>query len=420
MFARSLTSLTLLIILTLGGLAEGADWPQILGPQRDGQAADERPLADSWPATGLSRAWTHAAESGYAGPAVVGSRVLCFDRAGDQERLTAVSLERGQPLWQASWPASYRSAMDPDSGPRCVPTAAAGRVVCYGAAGDLACVDLESGKLLWLRPLRKETRAEDGYFGAGSSPLITEGTVIVNVGGREAGIVGVDLETGQTRWSATSYDASYSSPVATRVMVDGQARAAALVVTRLRTVLLDVETGQVYGEVDFGARGPTVNAATPLPVGSDRFLLTASYGVGAMVVSQAGGGLKMEWRNRELLSSQYNTPVLVNGKVWGCDGREDLGTASLKAISLEKQAELWEHPLSGTAHLIAVGPRILLLTVDGTVKLIDAGADTYRELGSSPLPPGIYRSLPAFSQGKLLVRRTLRPGQSEFLALELP
>ena len=46
-----------LLASLLATTATAGDWPQILGPQRNGIASDER-LADTWPETGPRVAWT--------------------------------------------------------------------------------------------------------------------------------------------------------------------------------------------------------------------------------------------------------------------------------------------------------------------------------------------------------------------------
>ncbi len=45
----------------------GGDWPQILGPNRDGQAEGEAPLKTDWKADAPQVVWTEAIGSGYAG-----------------------------------------------------------------------------------------------------------------------------------------------------------------------------------------------------------------------------------------------------------------------------------------------------------------------------------------------------------------
>src|SRR5262245_50980031 len=112
------------IVLALGGVitrAEAGDWPQILGPARNGAAANDERLAASWPASGPRVVWQHAVGSGFAGAAVVGQRVLTFYRAKDAEVLEALDATSGQPLWTQGHPTDFSPQYGSDDGPLCVP-----------------------------------------------------------------------------------------------------------------------------------------------------------------------------------------------------------------------------------------------------------------------------------------------------------
>src|SRR4051794_12582279 len=74
---RSITRLPAIIWFMLATAAPAGDWPEILGPHRNGQAENER-LAETWPAAGPKILWRYKLGSGYAGPAVVGDRVVIF------------------------------------------------------------------------------------------------------------------------------------------------------------------------------------------------------------------------------------------------------------------------------------------------------------------------------------------------------
>ena len=61
-------------VLSLAGSAVRAgDWPQILGPHRNGHADGEQ-LRESWPASGPNVLWRYPLGGGYAGTAVLGQR----------------------------------------------------------------------------------------------------------------------------------------------------------------------------------------------------------------------------------------------------------------------------------------------------------------------------------------------------------
>ncbi len=392
--------------------ATAGDWPQILGPQRDGQAVDE--TVSAWQGEPKIR-WRVPCGAGYSGVAVAADKVFLWYRQQDHELLDCLSSSDGRRLWQAKLPAVYRGGVDADRGPRCVPLVAGDRVLVYGAAGDLSAVAVADGKTLWTRQLRTEYNADDGYFGAGSSPIVVGTTLIVPVGGRQqAGLVAVDTNDGKTRWTAVDSEASYASPAV--IQLDGQTRVVA--VLRMKTVMIDPDTGKVISEFDFGQRGPTVNAATPL-VDGEKLFVTASYGVGCRMLDMTANPPRDLWTDREVISSQYVTPVLIDQWLYAITGREDFGNGELLCARWSDGKVSWQRAGFGTAHLIAVGDRIVAQHVSGQLELIAADPQQFRSLAKSELPAGVYRSLPALSDGTLYCRRTISPTSGELIAVEL-
>jgi outer membrane protein assembly factor BamB len=386
----------LFIFIGVSSLFAG-DWPQILGPNRNGIAVDEN-LPDSLPA-GLKPAWRFACGSGLAGVAVANGRVIVFHRQRNDEVVTALDAATGQPQWSAKFPTNFEAQIVDDNGPRCVPTVAEGRVFAYGAEGRLIAVDLNTGKELWTRATHQEFGAPSGYFGAGSSPLVDGNRVIVNVGGpKGAGVVAFDAATGKTTWQATNELASYSAPIQTNL--DGQPRL--LVITRLNFLGLDPATGQETFRVPFGARGPTVNGASPVLIGSQAFL-TASYGIGAKGVQLAANKATVAWED-ESLSSQYTTPIIYDGAIYGIDGRQDGGPVSLKCLDATTRKTLWTKSDLQYATLIAADGKLLVMHTDGELRLVKLDKTGYRELGTASLLSGTTRALPALSKGRLFVR----------------
>jgi outer membrane protein assembly factor BamB len=384
-------------------VTHAGDWPQILGPARDGQAVDES-LADSWPKSGPAQRWQVAVGSGLAGVAVQGDRVLVFDRQAANERLSALDRNTGKPLWAQTTATRFQAQIVDDNGPRCVPTVAGEYVVTLGAEGLLVARSLKDGSLKWKRELMKEFRAPSGYFGIGSSPIVIQNRVIVNVGaGKGAGIVAFDLATGKTLWSIGDDQASYAAP-ATYLR---QNQPQLLMVTRLNAVGVDPQTGKEWLRIPFGARGPTVNGATPLVIGQ-RMLLTASYGIGAKLIELESQPGTPVWEGEEI-SSQYATPVLVDGQVYAVDGRQDGGPVTLLCWSPESRTVSWREPLDTYATLIASQQKLLVVQTDGVVRLVAAQPQSYRELARATLLPGTTRALPALAHGTLFVRndRTL-------------
>jgi hypothetical protein len=419
---RSAPCSGLVLALTLLAGARAGDWPQILGPGRNGVAVGEQ-IAESWPPAGPATLWRRDAGGGFAGVSVSKATVVLFHRIGDEEIVEALHASSGKTLWRAAFPARYAPSYTDDAGPRAVPLIARDRVFVYGAMGELRSLDLSTGKVRWERKTFEEFNSKrpfhgeppEGYFGVASSPIVEDDKIIVNVGGDEdnSGIVAFAADTGRTVWRATRERASYSSPVA--VSVEGTRHV--IFVTRLRVVSLDPANGRVRLEFPFGRTGATVSAANPV-VFDGHLFVTASYGIGSVLARIDGNGGEVLWRDREILASQYTTCVERDGCLFGIHGRQDGPPAELRCFDPRARKVLWRQPDFGYATLIRCGDRLLILKTDGILVLAAANHEKYEELASARVCENTARALPALSGGLLYVRDTdqlkcldLRPRQ---------
>src|SRR5215472_11069318 len=98
----SSVGLTLLLLgSTLGFPYPGvaADWPQFLGPARNGTSS-ENGLVSSWRGKGPQVAWQRDIGIGFGGPVVAGSRLILFHRVGDQEVVECWEAATGKAVWK--------------------------------------------------------------------------------------------------------------------------------------------------------------------------------------------------------------------------------------------------------------------------------------------------------------------------------
>ncbi|MFM8952880.1 MAG: PQQ-binding-like beta-propeller repeat protein [Planctomycetaceae bacterium] len=378
------------------------DWPQILGPERNGIAAADERLADRWPAAGPREVWRQNVGAGYAGVAVAAGRAILFHRLADREVVEAIEAETGKPLWKADHPTSFMPQVGGGAGPLCVPVIHGNRVVVFGAQGVLACLDVATGARLWMRETHREFGAQEGYFGAGSTPLVVGDHVIVNVGGakQDAGVVAFALATGEPVWRATAEPASYAAPV--RVAVGGEPHV--LIVTRYACLLLDAATGDLRWRFPFGQRGPTVNAATPVMPAAGRLFVTAAYGIGCVCADFDRSAATPKWVGAGPLASQYCTPIVSGGHLYGIDGRDDVPPADLVCVESAGGREVWRERGFGYGTLLAADGKLVAAKTDGELMLLrgtPAGLDVLARC--RPLP-GTLRALPALAAGRLYLR----------------
>ena len=235
------------------------DWPQFLGPRRDGTSL-EKGLLDAFPPGGPNIVWQRKVGEGYSGPVIAGERLVLFHRVGDNEVLECLNAATGASLWKFTYATNYQDGLGKGDGPRSTPVIVGDKVVTLGAEGALHCVTLDAGKKVWSRSLTAEYKAPLGYFGIATSPVVEQNLVLVNVGGKNAGIVAFDLDTGKEIWKATNDPASYSSPVV--CTVDG-ARLAVFF-TRTGAVVLDPKTAAVrLSARQWRSRHPTHRSTPP-------------------------------------------------------------------------------------------------------------------------------------------------------------
>lgn len=383
----------LLAALTIPPAAGAADWPQFLGPTRDGHSAETK-LNWDWAKTPPLKAWAADVGGGNAGPVVQDGTVYLFHRVGDDDTLTAYAADTGKERWK------FKANVRGPEGPQVAPLVADGTVFTLGYGGKIHAVAADTGKLVWSKDLFKEYSPPQGYFGVGAGLLVADGKLIVNVGGKGAGIVAFDTATGKEVWKATDDPPSYSTPTLTQI--DGKPYA--VVFTRTGVVVLSVETGKVkYARRHRSRMEASVNAAVPLVSGNELFA-TASYGTGAALWTMGKEDLDEVWANDTSLSCQYDTPVKVGDYLYGINGRQDFRNGALVCVEWKTGKVMWENKGFGVAHLIAVDGGILALTEMGELVRFAASDRDFTEVARVNVTDGLTRAAPALADGRLYLR----------------
>jgi len=374
------------------------DWPQYLGPSRNGIYAGPA-LADTWGANGPKVVWRKQVGQGFAGPAVVGNRVILFHRVGNEEVVESLDAATGNSMWRYAYPTRYRDDFGFDEGPRAVPVVADGVIYTFGAEGQLHAVDLAKGTRLWSEDTMKRFGVPKGFFGAAGSPLVEGGRVIANVGGDKAGIVAFEAKTGKVLWAATDDDASYSSGVAATI----GGRKLGVFLTRDSLVGLDPASGMVQFQRRWRARiAASVNAATPIIVG-DEIFVSAQYGPGAGVLRVNGSQLTDVWTSDDVLSNHYATSVFYNGYLYGFHGRQEFGP-SFRAVEFQTGTVKWSQEQFRAGSVLLAGDRLLITREGGELVLASASPQAFKPIARAQILQGVVRPYPALADGLLYVR----------------
>jgi outer membrane protein assembly factor BamB len=324
------------------------DWTDLLGPRRNG-FSKEKPLLKSWPKAGPTKIWEMITGTGYTSPCIIGNRLIYLQRVADEEVVQCLRADNGRLLWEHKYPSDYRDRIGYNNGPRSSPVYDRGRIYTLGALGQLRCLELISGKVIWQRDLTAEYKIKQGFFGVGSTPLIEGDKLIVNVGAPGGPtVVAFDLATGKVIWSSgKQWGASYASPMP--AIVHGKRRVMVFAGGDRKPptgglISLDPATGKIDFEVPWRSKTYTsVNAANPVILGN-RVFVSATYETGGLMVEiDEDFKPKTAWTSKEF-GTHFGTSLYMDGHLYGFDGRNP-PLIELVCFKADVGKEVWREKL---------------------------------------------------------------------------
>jgi outer membrane protein assembly factor BamB len=392
--------LSLTVLFCGTAVSSAGDWPQWLGPSRDGASTEKiAPWKES-----PKVLWKQPVGEGHSSPVVAGGKVFLHVKSPerDEEQLLAFDAPSGRELWRYSYPRGA-GQFKFGNGPRATPTIAGGRVFAFGITGILTCVDASSGKQIWQVNTLQEFKASNLFFGVSCSPLVVDGSVVLNVGGPGASLVAFSTEKGAVVWKSLDDKATYSSPI---VLGHGPDRQVIVLTARGLTGLAP-KNGALFWQfplVDKLAE----SSSTPVPVGDLLIGSSVTYGSACLKLETRDGkpAFTEVWKN-PALTCYFATPVPV-GKdhVYMVTAGLAPGSAALRCIGARTGKELWSKGKIGRYHasLLRTGDdRLLMLDDNGNLVLIHPDPNEYRELARSKVC-GLTWAHPALANGKLYLR----------------
>jgi outer membrane protein assembly factor BamB len=399
--------LRIVILLCLtAGPAVAADWPQWLGPKRDGSTTEK---VEPWKGSaGPKAVWKAPVGEGFSSPVVAGGRAFLHSRVRDkqEEEVVAFDAVSGKVLWRDSYPRPpYRSILG--SGPRATPTVAGKRLFTLGINGLLSCYEVEKGKRLWQVNLYKELGADLPRFAVCCSPLVIGNRVIVSVGGKGRCVVALNAGSGKVEWQALDDAASTSSAV---VFAGGERAPGgapdAVFMTPLRLVGLSPLDGALRWEHPMVFQ-PAGTSPTPIAIGDRLVASTQAHGAVAVRVGKKDGGLAASpaWQNKEA-KSYFSSGVAAGNLLFLVTNTiEPVPEASLTCLDARSGKQLWTKAV-GYYHAAVVRTgdgKLLVLNDSGALSLLEVNEKGAREVARAKVCGGTLVA-PALAGGRLYVR----------------
>jgi outer membrane protein assembly factor BamB len=420
----------------------GDDWPQWLGPKRDG-VWRETGILEKFPKAGPKVLWRTSIGGGYSGPAVAGNRVFITDRmlAADaknpasgfsknqipgKERVLCLDDADGKIMWEHSYDCTYD--VQYPSGPRTTPVVGEGKVYTLGTMGDLLCLDVADGKVIWSKNLVNEYKAPVQVWGFSAHPLLDGDRLICLVGGEGSLVVAFHKDTGKELWKSLSVSrAGYCPPM----IFEAGGKRQLIIWHPQALVSLDPETGKEYWSQKFEVKAD-LTIPTPRADG-DRLFISSFYNGSMMLkLDSSKPEAAVLWKGKaqsemprltDGLHSIISTPYFKGDYIYGvCSYGE------LRGLQAATGDRLWQTFQATTgageerwsnAFLVPNGDRFFLFNEHGDLIIAHLSPKGYEEISRAHLleptnmmvaaqrpkdRPGVLWSHPAFAHQSIYAR----------------
>lgn len=391
--AKVADELAAAILLTAGP----GDWTQFRGPDRAGIVHGVVVPLNWSESAPPKKVWGKPIGVGWSSCAVIGDRIFTQTQLDGEEQVVCLDLNTGNLLWKHSDNTRFSEALGGD-GPRATPTFIDGRLYTLGATGVLNCLEAATGKAVWTTNILKDADATNIPWAMAGSPLVEEGLVIVNPGGKEGrSIAAYRASDGLLMWSVGDYEASYTAP---RIETIHGVRQV-LVFHAAGLSGLEAKTGKELWMYPW-VNQPKVNACQPILLPDQSLFLSCGYSVGSarieLTPAEPKWEIKTVWKTNKF-RLKFNDGVFKEGHIYGLDENR------LACLDIETGKIKWKGTPYGYGQVLLTDNVLVVSCENGELALVEPTPDKFHELTKfRVLPDATTWAHPVIAHGKLLVR----------------
>ncbi len=370
-------------------------WPGFRGPGADGAVV--APHFDPSDDLSLEIVWKRPIGSGYSGVSVTADLAVTMFAAGDEDVMAAFDPDSGEELWRVPMGPTRSSHDGSFEGPMSTPLLVGNLVIGLSGWGRLFAVDRIGGEPVWSTDLVEDHGAALPRYGFATSPLLQDGVLVVQIGAPDGAIAGFDPETGALLWKTGTDEITYQSPVS--MTVDGRAQVLAAGMTELYGI--DPATGEILWEFGHGGTGYLgAESLVPVGAGDNRVFLAFKDEASTVLAldSAASTGTPL-WEDRTIRNS-YAVAAYHDGYLYGFSSR------FLTAVDAATGEAAWKSRPPGDGFPIVVDGHLVILTKDGSLHIVEATPEVYREKAGIQVFDDLAWVHPSFAMGSVFVRST--------------
>jgi outer membrane protein assembly factor BamB len=331
------------------------------GPSRDG-VFRETGLLKSWPEGGPELLWeTLDVGKGYSAPVVVGNRIFLtgMNENEDRETFMAYTLN-GQKIYEVEYGNPW-SMTFPET--RTTPTIVNGRAYVISGSGEIVCINIADGRIVWAVDGGKKFERLTGNWGTAESPLVFDNKVIYTPAGHQTTMVALNAQTGELVWKTKPLGdiGAYLSPI----LITHRGKRQIIGSTSTHIMGINPNTGEIEWAFKDWGRPPApfpeglaqgnpmaVNVAANTPLFKDGRIFFSHAGIGGYMLQLNDNltGVSLLWHT-DSLGTDIGGYVLVDGIIYGANwitnARGDWAAIDWYTGEL-KYKQIWEGKTKGS------------------------------------------------------------------------
>lgn len=377
-------------------------WPNWMGPNHDGVSL-ETGWSTDWPVAGLQKKWTREIGIGFSSIAIADDRLITMGHIEGEEVVWCLDVKTSNEIWSHRYPGSLNANLH-EGGPGSTPTIDGDLVYTLGKDGQLFCLKLSDGSVVWQKQLQDDLKVPLPEWGFASSAYILGDQLLLEAGR----VVSYDKKSGEKNWQTETHAAGYGS------VMPFKRGDQTLLATLDCEVLRITNSANGMHVADYEWPSPFgTNSTTPI-VHDGRIFISSGYHVGCGLFEltaksptadgDSADELKPLYTNRGM-RNHFNNSILWDGHLYGFDGNSNLGrVVTLTCMEFKSGEVKWKHRGLGCGSLMIADGKLVILSEKGKLVIAEASPKEFKELAQSPFLTGRCWTVPVLVGGHVYGR----------------
>ena len=381
---------------------------QFRGSERTG-IYNETGLLKVWPAEGPKMFWANESlPDGHSSVAIANKSIYLTGKIDSMDVLIALDMN-GKLKWQLPYGRSWNQSF-PES--RCTPTIEENRIYVSSGMGDIACVDANTGKIIWSMKAASELGAKYNDWGVAESLLIKGDKIYFYPIGTQTTAIALDKMTGKMIWKSASIGDSlaYVSPI----LINYAGKEILVNIAASNIFGIDANDGKILWKYNYFSLCPPVDPPWPpvinctSPVYDDgKIYATSGYNhVGVMLKLNADASAVEKLWHDSILDNHHGGVVKLGDYIYGSNWINN-GNGNWCCIDWKTGKTMYETKWNNKGSIIANDGMLYCYDEKaGNIALVKATPEKFEPISSFRIPKGKgpYWSHPVIKDGVLYVR----------------